>query len=276
MRKMNLFFKKHSSTILTCAGAVGLVATSVVTAKAAVKAHDILEKAKEEKGSDLTTSETIMATAKVYIPPVLIGASSIACIFGATVLNKRQQASMASAYALVATSYSEYKNKLKEMYGEETHQSIVDAIAAEKAKDVHISSELLSTNCSLELEDGESEPRLFYDEYSNRYFEATVEQVMAAEYHLNRNYVLRGYTVLNELYDFLGLEPTEYGSTVGWSVFNGDDIQWIDFNHHKTIINDDLECYVIEMPYCPRRGLFGRLKSAKNTRRIMKQYKKGV
>lgn len=252
------------------------MATSVVTAKAAVKAHDILEKAKEEKGSDLTRSEAVLVTAKVYIPPVLIGASTIACIFGASILSKRQQASLASAYALVSTSYSEYKSKLKEMYGEEAHQAIVDAIAAEKAKDVHISSELLSTNCSLELEEDSSEARLFYDEYSGRYFEATIEQVMSAEYHLNRNYVLRGYTVLNELYDFLGLEPTEYGSTVGWSVFNGDDIQWIDFNHHKTVINDDLECYVIEMPYCPRRGLFGRLKSAKNACHIMKTIQKGV
>lgn len=251
------------------------MATSVATAKATTKAHDILEKAKEEKGSDLTRYETIRAAAKVYIPSILIGASTLGCIFGANTLSRRQQASLASAYSLVSASYGEYKAKLKEMYGEETHQTIVDAIAAEKAKDVYIFSESLCTNCNLGLEEDTSEPHLFYDEYSGRYFEATIEQVITAEYHLNRNFVLRGYTVLNELYDFLGLEPTEYGSSVGWSMFNGDDIQWIDFNHHKTLINDDLECYIIEMPFCPRRGLFGRLKSAKNTRHIMKTILKG-
>jgi hypothetical protein len=32
-----------------------------------------------------------------------------------------------------------------------------------------------------------------------------------AEYHLNRNYILRGEAVINELYEFLGLEPTDWG-----------------------------------------------------------------
>ena len=65
MRKLNSFFKIHSSTILTYAGAIGLVATSIASAVAAVKVHDILEKAKEEKDSDLTRSETTAIAAKV-------------------------------------------------------------------------------------------------------------------------------------------------------------------------------------------------------------------
>ena len=264
MKKMNSFFKMYSSTILTCAGAIGLIATSIATAMAAVKTHDILEKAKEEKGLDLTRSETIAIAAKVYIFPILIGASSIACIFESNILSKHQQKSLVSAYALIATSYSEYKAKVKELYGEKTCQEILDAIAKEKNNSTHIYSEPVPINCNLGLEEDSIEPRLFYDEYSSRYFEATIEQVILAEYNLNRIYVLRGYAVLNEFYDFLGLEPTDYGSIIGWSAF--DDTQWIDFDHHKIIINDDFECYAIEMP----------LKSARNACHIMKQYRKGV
>ena len=40
---------------------------------------------------------------------------------------------------------------------------------------------------------------------------ASLEQVLMAEYHLNRNYILRGEAVINELYEFLGLEPTDWG-----------------------------------------------------------------
>lgn len=69
---------------------------------------------------------------------------------------------------------------------------------------------------------------LFYDEHSNRYIESTIEQVIAAEYHLNRNYILRGYSYLNKLYEFLGLESTNYGSVLGW-VSNDDGMYWIDF-----------------------------------------------
>lgn len=221
---------------------------------AAVKTHDILEKAKEEKGLDLTRSETIAIAAKAYIFPIFIGTSSIACILGSNILSKHQQKSLASAYALIATSYSEYKAKVKELYGEKMHQEVIDVIAKEKNIGAHIYSEQLPTNCNLGLEEDSIEPRLFYDEYSSRYFEATIEQVILAEYNLNRIYVLRGYAVLNEFYKFLGLESTDHGSIIGWSTFDNDDVRWIEFDHHKIIINDDLECYAIEirdkcMPY---------------------------
>lgn len=222
-----------------------------MTAKATIKAVDIIEEVKKEKGDELTTLDRIKATAPVYISPVLVGIGTIACFWGANVISKRNQASLMSAYALLDNSYKEYKRKVKELYGEETHNAIVDSIAKEKCKDVYISSECLCNNCNLELEENTSEPSLFYDEYSHRYFETTIEKVLMAEYHLNRNFTLRGCSDLNELYEFLGLELTDYGSTVGWSVFNGDDINWIDFNHRKIVLDDGLECYILEMPYGP-------------------------
>lgn len=72
-----------------------------------------------------------------------------------------------------------------------------------------------------------------------------------AEYHLNRNYVLRGYAVLNEFYDFLGLENTDYGADLGWIADGDDGIFWIDFNHRKVVMDDGLECYIIECMYEP-------------------------
>ena len=49
------------------------------------------------------------------------------------------------------------------------------------------------------------------------------EQVLMAEYHLNRNYILRGEAVINELYEFLGLEPTDWGAEAGWHIKHGTD-----------------------------------------------------
>ena len=45
---MNRFLKRNASTILTCVGAVGVVATSVMAVKATPKALILLEKAKGE------------------------------------------------------------------------------------------------------------------------------------------------------------------------------------------------------------------------------------
>lgn len=223
--------------------------TTVVAVKETPKALKKIEKAEKEKGEELTTLEKVKVTTPTYIPAALIGAGTIACIIGSNVISRQQQAALMSAYALLDNSYKEYKKKLVELYGEEAHQNIVDAIAVEKAKEVGIRAEGCFTSCNLALDEMCGEPVLFYEEYSGRYFESTIEQVITAEYHLNRNFVLRGYTVVNELFEFLGLEPTDYGSEVGWAV--EDEFYWIDFNHRKVVLDDGLECYIIETPWGP-------------------------
>ena len=77
VRYSKLFLKRNSATILTCVGAVGVVATAVLTAKATPKAMTLLEEAKEEKGDDLTKLEIVKVAAPVYIRPVIIGAATV-------------------------------------------------------------------------------------------------------------------------------------------------------------------------------------------------------
>lgn len=76
---------------------------------------------------------------------------------------------------LLDQSYKEYKNKLIELYGEEQHNEIIDAIVIEKAEDVGVRGSYLGINCDLLLEENGSGPKIFYDEHSGRYFEATIE-----------------------------------------------------------------------------------------------------
>lgn len=247
---MRQFWHRNASTVLTCLGGAEVVLPSVMSVKATPKVMELLDEAKEEKGEELTKWEKVKIGTKPYSPSILTDTATIACIFGSQILNKRQQASLASAYAIVDQSFKDYKNKVKELYGEETHQEIVNSIAIEKAEDVYIHSECLCTNCDLSVEGNIGEPKMFYDEYSNRYFEATIEQVMAAEYHLNRNYILRGCAVLNELYEFLGLSTTDYGSVVGWAPLD-EGMYWIDFNHRKVVLEDGMEVYILEMPFGP-------------------------
>ena len=255
VHRSKLFVKRNSSTILTVLGGAGVVATSIMAVKATPKALTLLEQAKEEKGEALTELEVVQTVAPVYIPTIIVGASTIACIISANILNKRHQASIAGAYALVDSSFKEYKKKLKELYGEETHNEVINAIAVEKAEDMYIRNAYMCGTCDLGVEDSGSEPRLFYDMHSGRYFESTIEQVLNAEYHLNRNYVLRGFAYLNELYEFLGIEETDYGSVLGWAP-NDDGMYWIEFDHRKAILDDGLEVYIIDMPFEPTYDFF--------------------
>lgn len=248
---VKLLWKRHGSTVLSVAGGVGVVLTAVSAVKATPKALESLEEAKKEKNEELTTIEKIKIAGPKYIPTILIGVGTIACIFGANIMNKRHQAALVSAYALVDSSFKEYKQKLKELYGEETHNNVVDAIAVEKVdRDWGVSGSYFGESCDLANEEACGESVLFYEENSGRYFESTIEQVLNAMYHINRNYALRGYCYLNEYFEFLGLEPTDYGSVMGWAPTDESEY-WIEYNMRKTVLDDGLEVYILETPFEP-------------------------
>lgn len=245
------FLRQNGPTILTCFGTLGVLATTILTVRATTKAVRLIDAAQIERGDEpLSRIEVIQCVGKEYLPTIMIGTASIMCIFGANYLNKRQQASLISAYTLINSSYSTYRNKLIELYGEDADQKIIDDIAVEIPEDIEIHSECLCQNLTQLPKELIGNTSLFYDEYSERYFESTIEKVILAEYHLNRNYILRGYAELNEFYMLLGLTETEYGSVVGWSM-REDEMYWIDFNHRRTVLSDGRVCYAIRSVYTP-------------------------
>lgn len=236
VRRTKLFVSRNGSTILTCIGGVGLVATAVLTAKATPKAMTRVENAREEKGEELTKLETAIAAAPAYIPPIITGIATLTCMFGANALNKRQQASLVSAHALLDNSYKEYKKKVEELYGEESNQKIQSEIAKDKYEE-----------SGFEPEDG---LKLFYDDFSGRYFESTMEKVLQAEYNLNRDLNMQCYATLNDFYDYLGLIPIDGGDELGWNADMNAEYywqSWVDFAHLKTVMDDGLEVIHITM-----------------------------
>ena len=233
-----LFFDRNSATILTYIGAAGVVATSVMAMKAAPKAKLLLEEAKKAKGEDLTKLEIVVAAAPAYISTLITGIATITCIFGANTLNKRQQAAITSAYALLDNYFKEYKVHVNKLHDEEANieEKVVESIAKDEYK-----------QCDILPSKGKE---LFFDFYSNRYFESTIEDVQRAEYRLNRNLVMRGYVYLNEFYEELGLNPLESGYKLGWSTESCLAFyrqSWIDFTHEKVELEDGLECRIIVM-----------------------------
>jgi hypothetical protein len=230
------YAKRKSPTILTCIGAVGVVGTAVMTAKATTKANLILEQAKIEKGEELTKLEKVNVALPVYLPTIMVGAATITCIFGANTLNKRKQASLVSAYGLLDKSYKEYRKKVDEYYGEGSDEEIVEEIA----KDKYELNPVTAVNDEV----------LFYDEYSKRFFNATKTRVSEAKYFLNRDLTLRDYAYLNEYYEYLGLDEVDGGWSLGWSVGACMDMYWqpwVDFGHSKDTMDDGTEYYIIRM-----------------------------
>lgn len=223
-KKIKGFLRLAAPTICTCLAAVGVTVTSVLSAKGALKAESVL------RDKELTAKEKAKAAAPSFIPAAVMGTITTGLIFAANILGRKQQT------ALIAGSASMYK-ALQER-----------AVKSEKGDDKPSTNGLLT----------------FYDPLSMRYFDRTMEDVLTAEYHLNRNFTLRGYSPLNEFYQFLNLDETPDGDKYGWEQCVGIEVygyQWIDFWHHfvkagepisewnRTVV--DRDCWVIEIEYGP-------------------------
>lgn len=238
MTKSQLFLRKNSSTILTIVGAAGVVTTSVLTAKATPKALELIDNAKWEKGEQLTSLETVKVAWKPYIPAIISGVSTIACIFGANFLNKRTQASLMSAYALLDNSYREYRKKSKELHQDEN---------------INIDHEIIKSKFdkNMKLND---EKELFFDYQAMRYFESTLEEVEQAKAILNRKIFTDGFACLNDFYDILGISHVPYGYQLGWSTVTSDKVYGdsaLDFEYETVEMDDGLTCKIITITYPP-------------------------
>lgn len=231
---------RYSPVILTSLGAIGVGITAILTAKSTIKAVHILD---ESSLNNKNKKEIIKTVWPCYIPSILSGAATIACIFGANALNKRQQATIASAYMLLDQTYREYRSKVKEILGEESEKKVETSIAEEKIKKANLSPI--------------GENLLFYEPYYGQVFQRTMLEVQDAEYKLNQKFAVEGEASLNDFFEFLGLSKTDTGDTIGWSQENSYDFYnyvWIEFEHQLTKGEDGMEYYIINMPFPPTFG----------------------
>ena len=191
------WIKRNGSTILTCLGAGGMIATMALTVKATLKARNACLDARIEKDrDDLTKAEIIRISIPAFIPPIAVGTGSLICIFGANALSRRQQAALASAYTALASAFEGYRGKVETLCGLGTNAAIDKAIEQEN-QDI------------LDDRPPWDEVQTFYLDGCDKpaFFERTMEQVMQAEYHINRNFQLKGQVTFNEFREWLGLPP---------------------------------------------------------------------
>ena len=241
MNKMQYLLKKHSPTILTVLGTGGVIATSVLAVKATPKALILLDEAKREKGDELTVIEAVKAAWTPYIPAVIVGASTIACIVGINCLSTRNQASLMSAYALLDNSYKEYRNKVIETHGEEA--------------DINVRNEIIRSKYdpNVEIQNG---TEWFFDGLSMRYFKSTMDNVLRAESLFLEALNIRGYANANEYYDALGIPRVDWGFTLGWFDFESNDpynSKELEFRYEEITVGEDepTKCWVISVSRPP-------------------------
>lgn len=243
--RAGLVLKKHSPEILITAGVVGIVASTVMCCKATLKVDEILEESKETvekikevhetKGEeiypeqdykrDLTITYVKMygKVAKLYAPAVTLGVVSLGCILGAHGIMKKRNVALMAAYKAVEQSFSDYRKRVVEEFGERKdylyYNGLKEETVTEEVVDEDGKKKKVKKTIEVRDEGYHSPYEFFFDESSSEWSktpEYNKHFLVAQQNYFNNLLMSRGHVFLNEIHDALGTPRTQAGAVVGW------------------------------------------------------------
>ena len=233
------FLYKHSPEILTGIGITGMCTSTVLAVKATPKALRLIDNAEKDKGDKLTVVETVKVAWKPYIPSTAIGVASISCIIGASAVNTKRNAALATAYAISERTFVKYKDKVIDTIGEKKEREIREKIAQDD-----INQNPVSDNQVIITSKGNT---LFRESITGRYFRSDWDKIQKIVNELNRNMLQENHISLSQFYYEIGLEPTTNSDYIGWNVDKG----LIEICPHATIAENNEPCIVIDYDIMP-------------------------
>lgn len=224
MIPVNMWFKtgmsvasKNSPAILTAFGAIGVVGTAILTAKATFEAAEKISELTEERKRNavgeiefnpLTRAEKIKLVWPLYIGAVSSGVLSCGAIVMSHRISSRRAAMLAAAYALNQDKLEEYQDKVKEKFGVKKEKEARDALAQDKVnRDFDETEVLLDRHDNLVL---------VREDYTGRFFWSTVERIDRAVNEINAHIYKEGSARLSEFYDLVGLSHVSTSDYFGW------------------------------------------------------------
>lgn len=227
---------KNSPHILTGLGCAGVLTTAILSGKAGIEAYKILDA--EERAVD--KKEAVKLTWTLFIPPAVVGASSIACIIGANTINVKRNAALAALYSLSETAFREYKAKVVQEIGKTKETKIRDEIA----KDV-VTANPPGDRTIIITGNGEV---LCYDRLCDRYFKSSPEKIRQQVLELNYDLMTEMWIDLNDLYYAIGLPSTKLGNMMGFDIDKGR----IEIDYSSQLTPEGQPCLVIDTTVYPK------------------------
>lgn len=245
---------KHSPLLLTLTGVVGLGATAVFSYKAAKKVEVIVDKVEQSRSleedilsleqispKDRTDEEEIhlFEAQQIFVPvnrmeiakdligavalPVTTGALSIAAIALSYHIQNNRIVNLAAALATATAEQQFYRAKYKAVHGEEEYNKFMQPTATEKRTIVDSKGKEKEVEATVKSEVPSMHGEWF--DKSSEYVRDDHDYNMAYVRSISENLELRmfrkGFLLMNEAYDALGLERTRAGALLGWSTREG-------------------------------------------------------
>lgn len=245
--KSNLFtsvrsrLTKHSPEILIGLGVAGLLGTTVLAVKETPKVMKLLENKKNELNVEkLSIKDTVKTVWKNYIPCAVLAVTSVACIVGASNISARRNAALAAAYAIGNKAFSNYKEEVINLLGEEKDKEIKEKVADKLLKENPV------TNKEVIITDNNE--HLCFDEITGRYFKSSQNKIKEAQNIINDRLRDEMWVSLNELYYELGLPNVRVGDDLGWNVDDG----YLNIIVSARVAEDGAPCLTLDYGIGPR------------------------
>lgn len=230
-RKLKSYIWKHKGIILSTLASIGVVTTAIASGKAAVRV--------QQESCFCSDREKVELYVRHYAIPVLLGSSTVICIFGMNYLSNQEIKRLSTAYTMLYSNFHQYRDSLIELKGEKVDQQVFENITRRHSNFHQIDADMPDAKLKFKVP------------VTGEIIERYLTEVLDAEYHINRNYALRGYASVNQLLYFLGTrengEPTQ--DDMGWTYTDG--LQWIDFYHQPIELENGDICYEIVMETAP-------------------------
>lgn len=201
-RRINI--KQHASLIFTCVSVIGVFATAAVGVWSGAKASKAVE-GKEVDG----VKEYVEYTWKYYVWTLMAIIGTSACIIASHRISAKQIAALSSIAAAGATTFNQYRDKVREVIGKDAERDLYEEVRAK-------SQMAITPALPYDEESDKDQSYLYYDGFSDRYFHLNPSRVQQAIYHLNRNFQLKQEVCVNEWYEMLGIDGVEGGDELTW------------------------------------------------------------
>lgn len=238
MKTVKVFMSKHAPEILTGIGVVGMIATPVMAVKVTPAAIGAIEEdSRQNHDGDpnaATKFEMVKSAWRYYIPAVVTGGVSIVCVVGASAVNLKRNAALATAYALSESALKEYRDNVLDVVGEKKEEEIRDHGAEKRVK-----SNPVDDTAVIDTRDGDT---LCFDDFSGRYFKSSIESLRKAQNEINRQMLYDDIVSLNDFYDAINLPAIGLGEDFGWSVQKG----YIDLEFSTQLTDKGIPCLVLK------------------------------
>ena len=220
LNTVSLFAKSNSTSILTGFAITGVITTGIFAGKASIKAEKILEDLDEKP---LERKEKLRAVMPCFVPVIVSGTATIACIFLSHSIDSQKQAALMTAYSMSEHAMKAMEDKLGDKKLKQVKESIFeDDVKKNPPKEENI------------RDTGKGKTK-FRDGIFGGDFYSDIEYVKSVFNKYNKMLNDGDIVYVNDIRWDLGLPQTEMGSILGW------DCGQLDERLTSVIIERDLQ-----------------------------------